>query len=66
LALASASCENAATDDSSPPSTETGLVTGDVYQWGSPMAGSLPGSMPAAIIYSFFVEYYVSSMTGAV
>ena len=44
----------------------TELVTGDVYQWGSLMAGSLLGSVPVAIIYSFFVEYYVSSMTGAV
>jgi multiple sugar transport system permease protein len=42
----------------------TELVTGDVYQWGSLMAGSLLGSVP--LIYSFFVEYYVSSMTGAV
>ena len=24
------------------------------------------GSLPVAIIYSFFVEYYVSGMTGAV
>ncbi len=44
----------------------TELVTGDVFQWGSLMAGSLLGSVPVAIIYSFFVEYYVSSMTGAV
>jgi multiple sugar transport system permease protein len=44
----------------------TELVTGDVYQWGSLMAGSLLGSVPVAIVYSFFVEYYVSSMTGAV
>ena len=44
----------------------TELVTGDVYQWGALMAGSLLGSVPVAIIYSFFVEYYVSSMTGAV
>jgi multiple sugar transport system permease protein len=44
----------------------TELVTGDVYQWGALMAGSLLGSVPVALIYSFFVEYYVSSMTGAV
>ena len=44
----------------------TELVTGDVYQWGSLMAGSLLGSIPVAIFYSFFVEYYVSSLTGAV
>jgi len=33
---------------------------------GSLMAGSLLGSVPVALIYSFFVEYYVSSMTAAV
>jgi multiple sugar transport system permease protein len=44
----------------------TELVTGDIYQWGALMAGSLLGSLPVAIFYSFFVEYYVSSLTGAV
>ncbi len=44
----------------------TELVTGDVYQWGALMAGSLLGSLPVAIFYSFFVDYYVSSITGAV
>ncbi len=44
----------------------TELVEGDVYHWGSLMAGALFGSLPVAIIYSFFVEYYVSGMTGSV
>jgi multiple sugar transport system permease protein len=44
----------------------TELVDGDVYHWGALMAGALMGSLPVAIIYSFFVEYYVSGMTGAV
>jgi multiple sugar transport system permease protein len=44
----------------------TELVEGDVYHWGSLMAGALFGSLPVAILYSFFVEYYVSGMTGAV
>ncbi len=44
----------------------TELVQGDVYQWGALMAGALLGSLPVAIFYSFFVEYYVSSLTGAV
>ena len=44
----------------------TELVTGDVYQWGALMAGSLLGSLQVAIFYSFFVDYYVSSLTGAV
>jgi len=44
----------------------TELVDGDVYHWGALMAGALLGSLPVAVIYSFFVEYYVSGMTGAV
>jgi multiple sugar transport system permease protein len=44
----------------------TELVSGDVYQWGALMAGALLGSLPVAIFYSFFVDYYVSSLTGAV
>lgn len=44
----------------------TELVEGDVYHWGSLMAGALIGSLIVATLYSFFVEHYVSSMTGAV
>jgi multiple sugar transport system permease protein len=44
----------------------TELVEGDVYHWGALMAGALMGSLPVAVLYSFFVEHYVSSMTGAV
>jgi len=44
----------------------TELVEGDVYHWGSLMAGALLGSLPVAILYSFFVEHYVSGLTGAV
>jgi multiple sugar transport system permease protein len=44
----------------------TELVEGDVYHWGALMAGALLGSIPVAVVYSFFVEYYVSGMTGAV
>jgi multiple sugar transport system permease protein len=42
------------------------LVRGDVFYWGSLMAGALLGSVPVAIIYSFFVEYYVAGITGSV
>lgn len=44
----------------------TELVRGDIYEWGALMAGALFGSLPVVILYSFFVDYYVSSMTGAV
>jgi multiple sugar transport system permease protein len=49
-----------------PVGVVTELVEGDVYHWGSLMAGALLGSLPVAILYSFFVEHYVSSMTGAI
>ena len=49
-----------------PVGVVTELVDGDVYHWGALMAGALLGSLPVAVIYSFFVEYYVSGMTGAV
>jgi multiple sugar transport system permease protein len=42
------------------------LIKGDVFFWGSLMAGALLGSIPVAVVYSFFVEHYVSGMTGAV
>ena len=49
-----------------PVGVVTELVEGDVYHWGALMAGALFGSLPVAVIYSFFVEYYVSGLTGAV
>jgi multiple sugar transport system permease protein len=44
----------------------TELVEGDVYHWGSLMAAALLGSVPVVVLYSFFVEHYVSSLTGAI
>jgi len=49
-----------------PVGVVTELVEGDVYHWGPLMAGALLGSLPVAFIYSFFVEYYVSGLTGSV
>src|ERR1700759_4530445 len=42
------------------------FVDGDVYRWGSLIAGALAGPPPLVILYAFFVEHYVSAMTGAV
>jgi multiple sugar transport system permease protein len=43
------------------------LIRGDAFYWGQLMAGALLGSIPVAIIYSFFVKYYVAGLTaGAV
>jgi multiple sugar transport system permease protein len=49
-----------------PVGVVTELVEGDIYHWGPLMAGALLGSLPVAFIYSFFVEYYVSGLTGSV
>jgi multiple sugar transport system permease protein len=49
-----------------PVAVVTELVEGDIYHWGSLMAGALLGSLPVAVLYSFFVQHYVASMTGAV
>lgn len=43
------------------------LIRGDSFFWGELMAGALLGSVPVALIYSFFVEYFVAGLTaGAV
>ncbi len=43
------------------------LIRGDIYYWGSLMAGATLGSLPIVIAYVFFLDYYVSGLTaGAV
>jgi multiple sugar transport system permease protein len=43
------------------------LIRGDIYYWGSLMAGAVLGSVPIVAIYVFFLDYYVSGLTaGAV
>ena len=42
------------------------FVDGDIYRWGSLMAGALAGSLPLVVLYAFFVEHYVAAMSGAV
>jgi multiple sugar transport system permease protein len=49
-----------------PVAIVTAFTDGDQYRWGSLMAGALAGSLPLVILYAFFVEHYVSAMTGAV
>ncbi len=39
------------------------LIRGDVFYGGQLMAGALLGSIPVALIYSFFVEHYVAGLT---
>jgi multiple sugar transport system permease protein len=40
------------------------LIRGDVFFWGSLMAGALLAGVPVAIIYSFFLDYFVKGITG--
>lgn len=49
-----------------PVAIVTSFTDGDAYRWGSIMAGALFGSLPLVVLYAFFVEHYVSAMTGAV
>jgi multiple sugar transport system permease protein len=43
------------------------LIKGDEFFWGELMAAALLGSIPVAVLYSFFVDYFVAGMTaGAV
>ena len=42
------------------------LIRGDIYFWGQLMSGALLGSVPIAFIYSFFVDYYVTGLTGSI
>jgi multiple sugar transport system permease protein len=40
----------------------TKLIRGDVFYWGQLMAALL-GSVPVAVIHSFFVDDYVAGLT---
>ncbi len=43
------------------------LIRGDIYYWGSLMAGAVVASVPIVVIYVLFLDYYVSGLTaGAV
>jgi len=43
--------------------TVTTLIKGDVYQWGSLMAGALMAAAPPVIIYAFLMDYYIAGLT---
>jgi multiple sugar transport system permease protein len=43
------------------------LIRGDIYYWGSLMAGAVLASVPIVICYVLFLDYYVAGLTaGAV
>lgn len=41
----------------------TELIRGDIYYWGSLMAGAMLGAIPIIVVYVFFLDYYVSGLT---
>ena len=41
----------------------TFLVHGDVYFWGSLMAGCFIASVPVAVVYNFFVDRFIAGFT---
>ncbi len=43
--------------------TVSDLIKADTLFWGSLMASAVLGSVPIAILYSFFVKHYVSGLT---
>jgi multiple sugar transport system permease protein len=42
----------------------TELIRGDVYFFGSLMAGALLAGAPVAVLYNFFLDYFVEGITG--
>lgn len=41
----------------------TELIRGDVFHWGSLLAGALIASIPVAILYTFFIDKFVAGLT---
>lgn len=39
------------------------LIRGDVFYWGSLMAGAVLGSVPIVLMYVFFMDFYVKGLT---
>ena len=48
-----------------PLGVATELIRGDVYFWGSLMAGALLVGVPVAIVYNLFLDKFISGITGA-
>jgi multiple sugar transport system permease protein len=48
-----------------PLGVATELIRGDVFFWGSLMAGALLVGVPVAIVYNLFLDKFISGITGA-
>ena len=44
----------------------TDLIRGDIFFWGSLMAGALIAALPVAIIYNFFLDEFIAGITSGV
>jgi multiple sugar transport system permease protein len=42
----------------------TALIRGDIFYWGSLMAGSLVVGLPIALLYSFVLDQFIEGLTG--
>lgn len=43
--------------------TVTTLIRGDVFAWGSLMAGALLAAAPPVLVYAFLMDYYIAGLT---
>jgi multiple sugar transport system permease protein len=43
--------------------TVTTLIRGDVFAWGSLMAGAVLAAAPPVILYAFLMDYYIAGLT---
>lgn len=48
-----------------PLGVATELIRGDIYFWGSLMAGALLVGVPVAIVYNLFLDKFINGITGA-
>ena len=42
----------------------TALIRGDIYYWGSLMAGGLIIGLPVAILYWVVIDHFIRGLTG--
>jgi len=43
--------------------TVVSLIRGDVFHWGSLMAGALLAAAPPVLVYAFLMDYYIAGLT---
>jgi len=43
----------------------TALIRGDIFYWGSLMAGALLVGLPVALLYNLVLDHFIEGLTGA-